>query len=579
MNERRDEPQPSNGEIAAALLKIARYLALEEASTYRIIAYERAADVVESFPTSVAQLAAQGELRSLPGVGESIAAAISEYVATGRIALLEEFQAKYPEGILELLSVPGLGPKKVMTLWRTLGIDSVESLREACREGRIARVPGLGPRTQERLLAVLDQREARPSRRLLGVVDPVAARLLQALRAHPAVAAADLAGSLRRRRSTVKDIDLVVGSESAGAVMDGFAHLPEIALVQERGPTKLVAITHTGVPVDLRVVPPGAFGNLLQHATGSAEHNVALRSYAQRLGLKVSEYGVEDEQSGLLTSTPDEREVYAALGLEWIPPELRENQGEIEAAKARTLPRLIELCDLRGDLHVHSSWSDGKASIADMARAARQRGLDYICICDHSRSLGVARGLDIRRLSDQHEEIARVNEQVPGILVLSGCEVDILADGSLDFPDEVLAALDFVVASIHSSLAQPREQIMRRLASAMRNPHVNAIGHPTGRLLLRRPAYDVDVDELLVLAAETGTALEVNSSFERLDLSAPLARRAAVLGVRLAINSDAHNVEGFDLLRYGIGETRRGWIEPRHVLNTLAWPDVEKITQ
>lgn len=568
---------PSNIQIAELLRKIARYLSLEGASTYRVLAYERAADTVASFPTSVARLALEGNLRSLPGIGESIEHAISEYVLEGRSPVLEEFERKYPPSVLELLELPGLGPRKAFMLWRELGVSSIESLREACIEGRVASIPGMGQRTQERLLAAINARENRPSRTLLGLVEPLCQTLLTRLRLLPVTREAEVAGSVRRRRSTVKDIDLVVGSSEPGRVMDAFVTFPEVAAVEERGPTKLVAVSHMGVGIDLRVVDPKSFGNLLQHATGSAEHNVALRALAQRRGFSVSEYGIEDTSTGGKVCFPDERAVYEFLGLPWIPPELREDQGEIEAALSGTLPSLIEESDLLGDLHVHSEWSDGKASILEMAHAAQAHGLQYICICDHSRSLGVARGLDIDRLLRQREEIARVNSILAGMTVLSGCEVDVLADGTLDFPDEVLASLDFVVASIHSSLNQTRDQIMRRLVAAMKNPHVDAIGHPTGRLLLRRPAYDVDVDELIKTASATGTALEVNASFERLDLPAHLIRRAISMGVRLVIDSDAHSPEGFDVLRYGVGEARRGWVEPSHVLNTLPLPNLRKI--
>lgn len=562
---------PANGDIAAMLARIARLFALREESPYRILAYEKAAEAIAEYPASAAELALRGELRTLPGVGRATEAAVLEYLETGRITLLDTLQGDYPEGIFDLLNVPGLGPRKVRTLWEELRVGDLPALRKACLDGRVASVPGMGKKTQDRLLAALDQVHAHPSRRLLGVVDIQADRLIQALRSLPQVAAADIAGSLRRRRSTVKDIDLVAAGEDPASIMESFAMLPDIALVQQRGPAKMVALTHTGMSVDLRVCVPAAYGNLLQHATGSAEHNAALRAYAQDRGLKVSEHGIESAGGGAVFLAAREEDVYRHLGLQWIPPELRENQGEIAAAATGGLPHLISRDDLQGDLHVHSLWSDGRSSILEMAVAARSQGLRYICICDHSRSLGVTRGLDISRLEQQREEIAIVNEQVRDVRVLAGIEVDILADGSLALPDEVLARLDFVVASIHTALAQPEPQITRRLLNAMRNPHVDAIGHPTGRLLLRRPAYDVDLDAVLKAAAETGTALEINSSFERLDLPGRMVRRAASMGVRFVINSDAHHVTGFELLGYGISEARRGWLEPSDVLNTRPW--------
>lgn len=567
---------PRNGDIARLLTRIARFLALRGDGTYRILAYEKAAQIIRDHPTSVAQLALTGELRTLPGVGTTIEAAVREYVDTGGVAFLDRLQGDYPDDILDLLKVPGLGPRKVEALWKTLGIGDLDTLRESCRTGQVAGVEGIGPRTEQKLLAAVEALQARPSRHLLGLAEPQADRLTAALRQMPAVVLADTAGSLRRRRSTVKDIDLVVGATRPEEAMDAFSALPEIASVEQRGSTKLVGVTHTGMAVDLRVVNPSAYGNLLQHATGSAGHNVALRSYAQRRGLKVSEYGVEDENDRSVFTAPTEQEVYEHLGLQWIPPELREDRGEIEAAEHRSVPRLIERADLRGDLHVHSDWSDGKSSIEEMALAARAAGLEYICICDHTRSLAVAGGLDGERLRRQRETIAEINQRIDGITVLAGCELDILADGRLDLPDDVLSQLDFVVASIHSALSQSRGRIMGRVAAAMENPHVDAMGHPTGRLLLRRPAYDIDVNRLLKLAALTGTALEINSSFERLDIPGSVAHRAVTLGVNLVINSDSHNTTGFDLLRFGAGEARRGWVEPHHVLNTRPWPEVTR---
>ncbi len=581
-------PSPAlagNREIAATLTRIARLLWLRGDSSYRILAYEKAAEALAEYPGSVAQLALQGELRTLPGVGNAIERAVTEYVQTGRVSLLDELQEDYPEGIVELLALPGLGPRKVRALWENLRVGDVPGLLEACRAGRVAAIPGMGPRTQERLLAAAEaamtNSALHATRWLLGTADPPAERLLQALRGMPSVQVADIAGSIRRRSPTVKDINLTAASDSENEVFAAFAALPDVALVERPAAGVLVAATHTGIPVDLRISPPTSYGNLLQYRTGSTEHNAALYKHAQLHGFTVLQQATEPQLVGK-TIQPfafvREEGVYRHLGFDWIPPELRDDKGELEAAREGHLPQLVTRRDLRGDMHVHSVWSDGKATIAEMALAARERGLRYICICDHTRSLAVARGLDADRLLQQRAEIDVVNRQLgdDGPLVLAGCELDILADGTLDLPNDVLAELDFVVASIHTSLTQPRKQIMRRLTAAMRNPHVDAIGHPTGRLLLRRPAYDVDIDQLLTLAAETGTALEINSSFERLDLPGRIAREGAKLGIRFIISSDAHNPGGFDLLDYGVGEARRGWLEPRHILNTLPWRDWRK---
>jgi DNA polymerase (family 10) len=390
------------------------------------------------------------------------------------------------------------------------------------------------------------------------------------------VVAADYAGSLRRLRSTVRDIDLVVASEDPAAVMDAFAALPEIASVGERGETKLTAKTHAGLNVDLRVVALPSYGNLLQHFTGSAAHNVALRGYAQRRGYKLCEYNVQQVESGHLITCATEREVYGTVGLSYIPPELREDQGEIEAAEAGTLPDLIELPDVRGDLHVHSDWTDGRATLEQMALAAREKGLDYLCFCDHSQSLAMTGGLNPERLLAQIEAIRELDARLEGIRVLAGTEVDILADGRLDLPDDALARLDFVTASIHSGFGQPKEKLMERILGAMRNPYVRSIAHPSGRLIGRRQAYELDLEDLARAAAETGTYLEINGSPDRLDLRAQAARRAAALGATLVISSDAHRPGEFDNLRHGVGEARRGWLRAADVANCRSWEEISR---
>ncbi len=564
------DPPPDNGELATVFQTIADYLSLDGASVYRTLAYEKAAETFREHPTSVAELARRGDLRTLPGVGEAVEHKVAEYLDSGAIAMLEQLRAAYPEGLLDLMRVPGVGPKKARQLWTALGVDDLHSLREAAEQGRVRGLPGMGAKTEANLLRALAAAESRSDRHLIGAVEPTAERLAAALRTLPHVDHADFAGSLRRRRSTIRDIDLVTASTEPEFVMDAFSALPEIASVQERGPTKLVARTHSGFSVDLRVVVPEAYGNLLQHSTGSADHNVALRGYAQRSGYKVSEYGIEDTATHRAIVCRTEKEVYATLGLPWIPPELRENRGELEAAREDRLPRLVTLADLRGDLHVHSDWSDGRATMEEMARAAQAAGLEYICFCDHSQSLGMGKGLTPARVLAQIDEIRAVGAGVPGITLLAGSEVDILADGRIDLPDDVLAQLDFVTASIHSGFQEPLDRIMKRLTAACENTHIDAIGHPTGRLLGRRDAYPVDIDKLVALAVETNTILEINASYHRLDLSAPHARLARDRGALLMICSDAHSPSGFGALRFGVGEARRGWVEADDVVNT--WP-------
>jgi len=576
-----DRPLPSNTELAKVFQALADYLALDGESLYRILAYEKAAALFQDYPRSIAEMAIRGELRELPGVGQTIEAKVLEYVTKGEIAALEELRQRYPEGLLEVMHLPGMGPKKTRLVYEGAGVVDLRELERACREGRIRHLPGMGEKTEAKLLRTLETWKVRQAaggelRRLRSVVEPQAIRLVEALRSLPEVVAADYAGSLRRLRATVRDIDLVVASRNPAAVMDAFSTLPEVAQVSERGDTKLVTKTHTGLSVDLRIVSPESYGNLLQHLTGSADHNVALRAYAQRLGYKVSEYHVEHLASGRQIACPTEAEVYQLLGLSYIPPELRENQGEIEAAAAGALPDLIELSDLRGDLHVHSDWTDGRASLEEMALAARERGLEYLCFCDHSQSLAMTGGLNPERLLAQVEAIRALDARLEGIRLLAGIEVDILADGRLDLPDQVLAQLDFVTASIHSGFSQPQTRIMERLTSALRNPCVRAIGHPTGRLIGHRDPYEVDLETLARLAAETGTYLEINGSPDRLDLSAQAARRAAELGATLVICSDAHSPADFENLRYGVGEARRGWLTAAQVANTRGWEELRQ---
>jgi DNA polymerase (family 10) len=563
-----DAPAPSNARLAAAFQAVADYTAFEGASKYRVIAYEKAAALFREYPVSVATLAAKGGLRTLPGIGEALEAKVLEYMETGTLRVLEDMRTRYPEGVLELMHLPGVGPRTAHGLWDALGVADVEGLRRACEQGRVRGLPRMGGKTEANLLQTTAAYLVRSDRSLLGAVEPQASELVAALRALPAVEAADYAGSLRRRRSTVRDIDLVVASVDPEAVMEAFAGRPELASINERGPTKLSARTHTDLGVDLRVVPPESYGNLLQHFTGSAQHNVALRGFAQRHGFKVSEYHVEETATGRRITCHREEEVYSTLGLAFIPPELREDRGELAAAKEGTLPRLITLEDLRGDLHVHSTWSDGKATMEEMAVAARAGGRDYLCFCDHSPSIGMVGGLTVERLHEQVQAIRALDAHMEGINLLAGVEVDILADGRLDLPDEALALLDYVTASIHSGFHQTQDQIMGRLLGAVENPYVRAISHPTGRLLGRRDAYRIDIDCLAARAAETGTFLEINAAYHRLDLSDVHARRARDLGVRLVIASDAHSSGGFGLLRYGVGEARRGWIEARDVANT-----------
>jgi len=556
----------TNREVAEILYQIADMLEIKGEVIYKAMAYRRAADNILNLGRDINEVWREGKLREIPGVGKSLAEKLDELLRTGHLEYYEQLKEEIPPGVVAMLAIPEVGPKTAKLLFEKLGLTSVAEVERAAKEGKLRTLPGLGEKSERKILAGIEALHRRSERIPLGTAWPVAQEILAALRQVRGVVQAEAAGSLRRMRATVGDIDLLVASADPEPVMDRFVSLPLVAEVSLRGPTKCTVILQNGLQVDLRVLPLERYGSLLQYFTGSKDHNVALRELALKQGLSLSEYGFKRDGEEILC--PREEDVYHTLGLEWIPPELRENRGEIEAAGRGQLPKLVELEDIQGDLHVHTNWSDGAASLEEMARAARARGYRYLVISDHTKSLGVARGLTPERLRQQRAEIERLNATFSDFRVLQGAEVEIKADGSLDFPDEVLAELDVVVASVHSGLRQERERITARLVSAMRNPHVDIIGHPSGRILGQREASAVDMDELLRVAAETGTCLEVNAQPVRLDLDDVHIRRAIEMGVKLAINSDAHSVGGLDVMRYGVATARRGWAEAKDVINT-----------
>jgi DNA polymerase (family 10) len=509
-------------------------------------------------------------------VGEALAKKLDELLRTGHLGYYEGLKEEIPPGVVAMLAIPNVGPKTAKLLYERLGLMSVADVEQAAREGKLRDLPGLGAKSEANILAGIEALHRRSDRIPLGTAWPVAREILDALRTGCSVVQqATAAGSLRRMKATIGDIDLLVASDEPEAVMDCFVNIPLVEEVALRGSTKTSVVLHNGLQVDLRVLEPARYGSLLQYFTGSKDHNVALRELSLDQGLSLSEYGFKRDGEEILCA--DEESVYNTLGLPWIPPELRENRGEIEAARQGRLPKLIELSDVKGDLHIHTSWSDGAASIAEMAEAARARGYRYVVISDHTQSLGVARGLTPERLREQRAEINRLNEQFADFQLLQGAEVEIKADGSLDLPDEVLSELDVVVASIHSGLRQERERITSRLISAMRNPHVDVIGHPLGRILGQREASAVDMDRVMEVALETSTILEINAIPDRLDLDDAHIRRAVEMGVRLAIDSDAHNAAGLAAMEYGVATARRGWAEVRDVVNTLPLDELLEI--
>lgn len=567
----------NNREVAEILERIGDLLQIKGEVVYKSLAYRRAADNIRNLDQDINKLHREGKLEDIPGVGEALAQKIGELLATGRLRYLEELEEEIPASLADLLTIPDVGPKTAKLLWEQLGISSVAEVEKAARAGRLRRLPGLGEKTEAKILAGIEMLYRRSARLPLGIAWPVAQSLLQGLRQDPSVLYADIGGSLRRMRSTVGDIDLLAApraTEEREKVIDAFVALPQVEKVELRGPTKCTVRLYNGLQVDLRVLPGDRYGSLLQHFTGSKEHNVELREFALKKGLSLSEYGFKQDGKEILC--PHEEDVYRTLGLDWIPPEIREARGEIQAALEHRLPRLLQTGDIRGDLHVHSNWSDGAATLEQMAEAARDRGYQYVVVSDHSHSLGIAKGLSVDRLREQREVIDALNARYSDFRILQGAEVEIRIDGSLDFPDEVMAELDVVVASMHTGLRRDREQVTSRLVGVMRNPHVDVIGHPIGRLLNQREGADLDMDAVLKTAAETGTILEVNSNPLRLDLDDIHIRRAVEQGVRLAINSDAHNPEDLSHLEYGVATARRGWAEAKHVINTLSLDEVLK---
>ncbi len=560
-----------NRELAQVFSNIADLLAIKGADTRRVLAYRRAAENLETLGQEASELWHVGKLEQIPGVGAAIAAKIDELLSSGKLAFYDKLTAEVPASLLEVLKVGDVGPKRAALFWRELDISSVDQLAEAAEVGRLQTLPGIGARTETRILENIRALRRREGDRIsIGVAWPLAREFLARLRQMPGVTSAEAGGSLRRWRETVGDIDLIVAAKDRAALMEGFLAFPEIERVLGRGETKASVELVGGLRAQLWVHPPEHFGTALQYGTGSQAHNVRLREFARAMDLSLSEHAFT-RHDGSQILCANEEQVYETLGLPWIPPELREDRGEVQAALEGKLPDLITPEQVVGDLQSHSTWSDGTASILEMAQAAREQGYEYVAITDHSRSLGVARGLTIERLKQQQREVAEA-QRVLGddIHLLRGTEVEVLADGTLDFPDDVLSELDVVVASIHSSLRQSRERITERMLTAIRNPHVDVIGHPSGRIIGRRDPSDLDMERVLQASAEAGVALEINAHPDRLDLNDVHARRAVELGCLLSINTDAHRTEHFAMRIYGVAVARRAWVTAEKVINT--WP-------
>jgi len=557
-----------NLEIARAFDLIADLLELKGENPFRIRAYRRAAQNLGTLTEDVETLAAQGRLDEIPGIGPDLAGKIGEYLETGRMEALESLRREMPAGLADLMGVPGVGPKTAKLLHDRLKVTDLGQLETLARAGKLRGLPGIQAKTEQNLLKGIALVRRGQARMPLGRALPLAEEIANALARVRGVKRVEPAGSVRRRKETVGDLDILVTSTDPARVMDAFVRLPQVAEILEQGPTKASVRHREGIQVDLRVVEPATFGAALQYFTGSKEHNIRIREMAVKKRLKISEYGVFREPGGKRIAGATEEEVYAAVGLPWIPPELREDSGEIEAAQSRRLPTLVELDDIRGDLHCHTNATDGHHTVEALVAAARKRGYAYVLVSDHSRSTRIAGGLTADEALAHVERIRAIGRKQRGITVLAGSECDILPDGSLDYPDDVLAQMDLVVAAVHSRFKQPRAEMTRRICRALENPYVNILAHPTGRLMGQREPYDVDLEAVFAAARRHGKALEINCYPERLDLNDVHARRARELGVLLAINTDTHALDQLDTMRLGVATARRAWVGPAEVINT-----------
>ena len=581
--------------IAGVLDEVADILEIQGANPFRVRAYRNAVRTLEGLGRRVTDLVRAGEpLTTLPGVGTEIARQIEELLTTGRLRRHEELLSEVPRSVVQLVRVGGVGPKRARVLWETLAIESIDMLEAEIRAGRVQAIPGFGARSCEKILAAIASHRTQQGLFLLADAEQVVESLIAYVREGPGVEEVVAAGSFRRRKATVGDLDLLARCDGDGAqVVRHFTGFPGALRVEAAGGTKGSVVLRSGLQVDLRVVPNDSFGAALHYFTGSKEHNVRIRGLAVRQGLRVNEWGVfrgtdesEDAEPG---SAGDERaswgekvggareeDVFGALGLPWIPPELREDRGEVEAAREGRLPQLLVIEDIRGDLQMHSTWSDGRQSIEEMAAACRALGYAYLAITDHSQSLTMTGGLSPERVQGQWREIDEVQERLEGITLLRSLEVDILRDGSLDMPDWLLEGLDIVVASVHSFMDMDQASMTERVITALRHPAVDVLAHPTGRLLGRRAPYALDVEAILQVAAELDVAVELNASPDRLDLSDVHVQRARELGIKVAVNTDAHSVRGLATMRYGVEQARRGWLEKRDVLNTMPLADLTR---
>ena len=565
----------TNAQIAAAFDELGDLYELDGAVSYRVIAYRTAAKAVRESSVSVVGLSREGRVTEISGVGKTLEEKIKALDETGDIPTSKKLRDKFPTGLISVMHLPGFGPKRARRLYDELGIDSLDALRAAAEQQKIRGLRGFGAKVEEQLLKSLaESPEGGPAPRiLLSRAESIAEQIVGALRSHPAAERVEVAGSLRRRTDSVKDLDIIATAQDPVALSAALAELPLVESVLSAGDAGARVLTHSGMKVDLRVVEPDQFGNVLQHFTGSKAHNVSLRESAVRRGLHVSEYGILDDETGETLRCATEEEVYERLGLAWIPPELREGRGELEAAANGSLPRLLTEEDIRGDLHCHTTLSDGRQTLEQMAEAAIARGLEYLAVTDHSASHGFGDHVTPEALEARIEEVHALNATLDGLELLAGTEVNILTDGSLDYEDDLLARLDWVIASIHTSFSMGEKEMTERMVAAIEHPLVDAIGHPTGRKIETRPPYAIDMETVIAAAARTGTMIEINAAPDRRDMNELHARAAAAAGVDVLVDTDAHSARNFGLLPYGIATARRAWLTPEQVANTRPWAE------
>jgi DNA polymerase (family 10) len=563
-----------NKELADLFEKMADILEFKGENPFKISAYRKASRIIGDLTEDIEEIAKQGELKNIPGIGEGMAQKILEYLKTGKISKFEEVRKGVSDELIAIMDIPGMGPKTLSMLHKEKGISNLSQLEKALEDGSLMDLFGMGEKKIENIKRGIQLLKQSKGRMNLGVAFPVAKSIVETLRQKTGSNKIEWAGSLRRMKENIGDIDILATGTDKEKIVQTFIHLPEVKEVLASGETKASVIVEGGTQVDLRVVEEDSYGAALQYFTGSKGHNIHLRGIAKAKGIKINEYGVFKGEKKI--GGKEEKDVYHVLGMDWIDPELREDRGEIEAAQKRSLPKLVQESEIKGDLHIHSKWSDGTSTIEEIARAAQKRGYQYVAICDHSKSLKIAHGLDESRLMKQIEEIDRLNGKLKDFQILKGSEVDILTDGKLDLPEKILEKLDFVVAAIHSGFKQDKGKMTKRIICALENPHIHILAHPSGRLLGARDPYEVEIEELMEAAKKYGKALEINAYFERLDLDDIRCRKAKEMGIRVGIGTDSHHLDQMWMISLGVAVARRGWLETKDVLNTLSLKEILK---